>query len=149
MEQHIRERFDAKVDTSGECHIWTGAKNDRGYGQLRFNGKAHYAHRLAYEAAHGAIPDGLVIDHICHNPACVNPQHIHAVTTKQNMENIGPVRSRSGFRGVHKTRGGRYAAQVKHNYKNYNAGVHDTPEAAGKAAAELRKRLFTNNLLDY
>jgi hypothetical protein len=145
------DRFLEKISKASAdgCWTWTGARNDRGYGQIRIKGKIHYAHRLAYEEAYGAIPLGLVIDHLCHNPACVNPQHIHAVTSKQNSENLAGVRSRTGFRGVHKTRGGRFAAQVGHNGKKHFGGVFDTPEAAGQAASELRKRLFSNNPLDY
>ena len=149
MEQHIRERFDAKVEASGECHIWTGARNNFGYGQIRINGKLYYAHRLAFELAHGPISNGFVIDHTCHNKSCVNPQHIHAVTKKQNAENLAGARSSTGFRGVHRTRGGRYAAQVGHNYKKHFVGVFDTPEAANEAAVELRKKLFSNSPLDY
>lgn len=148
MDNLTRERFEAKTDTSGDCHVWTGAKSDVGYGQIRVAGKLHYAHRLAYETAHGPIPDGLVIDHACHNRACVNAEHLQAVTTKQNLENIAAARSSTGYRGVWKTRSGRYTAEVKHNYKKYRAGNFETPEAANEAAIALRNRLFSNNLLD-
>jgi hypothetical protein len=149
MDQLTRERFDAKINASGDCHIWTGARSDVGYGQIRIKGKLYYAHRLAYELERGPIPDGMVIDHMCHNRACVNPEHIQAVSHKQNIENIGHSRSSTGYRGVHRTRGGRFAAQVRHNYKNHFGGVFDTPEAANEAAIDLRKKLFSNNLLDY
>ena len=43
------------------------------------------AHRVAYEKAYGPIPEGLVIDHLCRNGLCVNPEHLEAVTRKENI----------------------------------------------------------------
>lgn len=58
-------------------------RNANGYGVV--GRKTELAHRLAYEAAYGPIPEGLTIDHRCFNPPCVNPQHLQAVTLKQNI----------------------------------------------------------------
>jgi hypothetical protein len=41
-------------------------------------------HRIAWEAVHGAIPDGLTIDHLCRNPSCVNVAHMEVVTQREN-----------------------------------------------------------------
>lgn len=43
------------------------------------------AHRIAYEIVIGPIPDGLVIDHLCRIPACVNPAHLEPVTSRENV----------------------------------------------------------------
>lgn len=56
-----------------------------GYGRVYINGKRVYAHRAAYERAFGKIPDGYQIDHLCRNRACINPQHLEAVTQKINI----------------------------------------------------------------
>ena len=67
------------------CWNWKAAKTTAGYGELRVGNKTTYAHRLSYELAKGKIPKGLELDHLCRNPACVNPDHLEAVTRRQNQ----------------------------------------------------------------
>lgn len=77
----MAEQFWATVDKSGDCWIWQGPRNPEGYGR-----RAHvYAHRLAYELSKGEIPEKFVIDHLCCNPPCVNPDHLEAVTHGENL----------------------------------------------------------------
>lgn len=73
--------------TESGCWIWTGAVNDRGYGQMRAVQKREtiYAHRLAYKTFMGEIPDGLELDHLCRVPCCCNPHHLEPVTHAENM----------------------------------------------------------------
>lgn len=66
------------------CWIW-GRSLIGGYGGIHHQGALWRAHRLAYVAWKGAIPDGLVIDHLCCNKACVNPSHLEAVTDHANV----------------------------------------------------------------
>lgn len=80
------ERFWEKVVKSDGCWIFTGHLNNHGYGTF---GITHddriYAHRYSYQLAYGPIPEGLVIDHICRTPPCVNPSHMEAVTQRENV----------------------------------------------------------------
>lgn len=77
------ERYTFPEPNSG-CHIWAGPTN-LVYGVMNISKKNRYVHRIAYELCKGPIPAGLVIDHICKNTLCVNPQHLEAVTQYENV----------------------------------------------------------------
>jgi hypothetical protein len=79
------QRFAAKIalDSSG-CHMWTGVRNAKGYGRFRIDGALHMAHRVAFVLAGGELSPDRVIDHLCRNASCVNPDHLEAVTTQEN-----------------------------------------------------------------
>ena len=123
------------------CLEWTRAKSS-GYGTITWGGATRYVHRLAYVEAYGGIPDGLSVDHMCGNRACFNPDHLNAVTHQQNLQHRKrsyPL-SGTGMRGAW-VRGERYLAAASVGGVRHFAGLHDTPEAAAKAAAKLRERL--------
>lgn len=84
-------RFWPKVHKTQGCWEWTGALTDQGYGSFYVRGTGAYttlkvlAHRWSYESLRGPIPDGLELDHLCRNRACVNPDHLEPVTSRVNM----------------------------------------------------------------
>ncbi len=76
------------VYASDGCWVWMGAVGSSGYGTMEVLGKTALVHRVSYELHKGEIPAGMVIDHICKNKICVNPDHLRVVTHKQNtLEN--------------------------------------------------------------
>lgn len=87
-------RFYSKVSVVGDCWIWTGKQNNRGYGVFRSQGKEGYAHRWAFEDAEGHIPSDMEIDHLCRIPLCVRPSHLEVVSHQENVAR-GDSRRRS------------------------------------------------------
>ncbi|MDQ4143885.1 MAG: HNH endonuclease [Actinomycetota bacterium] len=78
-----------KVAFSPDCWVWTAA-TDRGYGYFGLRkGCIKLAHRLAYEALRGPIPEDLTIDHLCRNRSCVNPWHMEPVPRGVNTARGG------------------------------------------------------------
>lgn len=78
-------RFWTKVAKTSGCWNWLGGLAGRGYGTFWDGARPVYAHRFSYEVHKGPIPEGLTVDHLCRNPRCVNPDHLEAVTLRENL----------------------------------------------------------------
>ena len=93
----MAERFWEKVDKNGPipenrpelgpCWTWTASLFIKtGYGQFNVtSGHPTTAHRVAWELTKGPILEGLHLDHLCRNRACVNPSHTEPVTCQVNI----------------------------------------------------------------
>ncbi len=90
--EKCRARFDVKwtPEPNTGCWLWFGAACSRGYGcfavtSTRNNLRVAAAHRVAYLLNVGPIAPGMTLDHLCRNPACVNPSHMEQVTIEENV----------------------------------------------------------------
>jgi hypothetical protein len=93
------ERFAASAALQDDgCVVWLGGKTAGGYGMFAeqttggLNTKV-MAHRWAYEHAVGPIPEGLDLDHLCRNRACVNPAHLEPVTRMENIRRAAALKT--------------------------------------------------------
>jgi len=145
------DRFWDKVRRGDKCWLWVGARSSTGYGQIAAAGRLVYAHRFAYELLVGDIPETLQIDHLCRNRACVNPDHMEAVTQRVNIlrgestaaRNAAKTHCRRGHpfdeaNTIHLSRGGRQC-RTCHSERERGADKKLRTRSGRKAGDRSRK----------
>lgn len=164
----METRLWTQVDKTGDCWLWTGTLNWKGYGRFWAFGKTQGVHRVVYRLANpGRDITGVQIDHTCHNadpscPAdrtcvhrrCVNPDHLEAVDNWTNTRRSQNFMARRGSEVVdpptHCSNGHEYTEENTYRWKsvrrcrtcqrNYQAEYQKRPGQRVKRAARQRLR---------
>lgn len=144
-------RFWRNVEKTDTHWLWTGLKCRAGYGRMSNGPRKVQAHRFSYELHVGPIPDGMVVDHKCHTPACVNPDHLQVSTVRGNAENregANPNNTTSGVRGVTRRPNGKWQAYFYRDGKRFNVGTFASVAEAEAAVIAARLEAMTNSDLE-
>lgn len=127
----LMERIKSKIqinDTT-KCHEWLAAKNNKGYGMVRWMGKNRLVHRIVFEVSTSINPNSLEVCHKCDNPACSNVDHLFTGT---HLENMRDCVNKGRWKRVYK---GRLSdAKVLEIIRNYK------PRVEGSNAAFFAKK---------
>ncbi len=149
--------FVAKRD--GACWLWTGSKNKTGYGWFRIQGDTEKAHRVSYgiHANIWPLPPGMVVCHGCHNPGCVNPQHLRLDTQQANLKEARDLgRNKSPPRVVGDSHYARHSPELlargdRHGSKTKpeatpRGAQHPNSKLSDAAVFYIRRRWNTRNI---
>jgi hypothetical protein len=119
----ILDRFWKFVDRKNpdDCWIWSGGKNNKGYGRISNKEGSTLAHRVSFELFNSDIPNKLEVLHTCDNPPCVNPNHLYLGTHLENMMDM---------------------ASKNRSARNNSHGTHTHPESICKGERNGRSKLI-------
>ena len=77
-----------KTGPVDQCWLFTGDRNEKGYGRITVGGEKFYAHRFSY-AIHHNLPlekaSDIILRHTCDVTNCVNPMHLILGTRTDNI----------------------------------------------------------------
>lgn len=68
----------------GQCWIWTGKVDEKGYGRFRVETRVMQAHRVVWKATGRLVRTNEHLDHRCLTRNCVRPEHLEPVTPTEN-----------------------------------------------------------------
>lgn len=83
-----RFRSKASLNPATGCLLWDGWLQGNGYGRFSVNGRNRFAHRIAWEIAHGPVPVGMFVCHRCDTPSCVEHTHLFLSSQRGNMADM-------------------------------------------------------------
>ena len=81
------------------CWLWLGDRNRNGYGLQSHGGFKEVTHKTSWEAHRGPVPRGHVLDHLCRNRLCGNPEHLEPVSISENTLRGNEARRRGAPSG--------------------------------------------------
>lgn len=140
----LRERFDEKwiPEPNTGCWLWMGPTAGRGYASTYVEGQrwGSKAHRVAWELYRGPIPEGLVIDHICRQKMCVNPDHLRPVTQYVNSTENTINKIALNSKKTHCPRGHEYTPDNTYRMRKNNGRVCRACQRMLNKAATQRYR---------
>ena len=109
MDEVVRRRFEAKVDRSGDHHLWQGASKPDGTGIVKVDGRLQLARRVAWELANGTVPDGARVERCPDDAACVRVDHLLLAGVSKPAP---PTKTRRGAGSMRETAPGRWELSV-------------------------------------
>lgn len=136
-----RDRPDTDFISSGAWKAWNtkysgkkaGYSGYKGYFVVRIDGHNYMAHRLIWTHVYGEIEDGFFVDHADRNPTNNRISNLRLATISQNCFNTGfSSKNRSGARGVHITRHGKFFSRIVHKGASIYLGTYETLEEASE-----------------
>lgn len=128
------------VQESG-CWTWLGAIKGNGYGSVYVRGHMQQAHRWVYEQSRGPIPDGLTLDHLCRNRACVRPDHLEPVSFAENLRR-GSGYTGTNFRKTECKRGHPFTVEnIRRNARGHRTCI-ECIRAYDRRRGPARKRRY-------
>lgn len=173
----LAARFEAKVDRSGQHHVWTGARSASGAGQMRVNGKLTTARRVAWELARGPLPPDARVLPCPDDAACVRLDHLSVLESDEPVASArrraargsgSKVQIRPGVwklrvtvgryaegsvRRVHRNVRARTAAEAAQALAAFVAEVHESPPVESKVDRDVTvneaiERFLTEHLIE-
>jgi hypothetical protein len=149
LEQRLLDKVLITTDRAGKEHwLWTGAKFQSGYGQIRIGGRGHSklrrAHVVAFELWRGPVPRGREIDHMCSIRCCINPACLSPATHRANSlrgRGVGAINHRKHWcaPGGHELdHGNTYIVPSTGARECRTCKAHRRRKSADKRRAELR-----------
>lgn len=140
------KRLEERTERVGECLVWTRPlPPGHTYPQMSIEGSPARVHRWVYEVNHGPIPEGMHVDHSCHNQLCLEPSHLRLATPQENGRNRRGRRAgriRDLPRNVYEKRPGQYFVSFMVRRKARHFGTFRSAEEAAAVAERARKELW-------